>query len=381
MKYLVQLSRILVGALFIFSGWVKLNDPMGFGFKLEEYFSEGVLNMPFFSPWAVELAVIICISEILLGVFLLLGIWKRFTSWALLIMIIFFTFLTWYSWNYDKVTDCGCFGDAIPLETFESFVKDLILSGLILIIFFGRKFIQPIVSKKVALGFSGVVLLACFWITSHVLNHLPMVDFRAYKIGTDIEEGMKTAEELGLQGPVYQTMFTLKNANSGEVIQVDDKQYIDEGWWEKPEWELQNDLTESKLIEKGYEPPIHDYSQESDTGDITFWLLEQPKVVMVLAYELERADPEGLDAIGEWSWTMEGSDIVTVGWTSSVYETIEAAKHEHQIGLDFTVGDGTAIKTVIRSNPGIVALENGVIVGKWHWNDLPSREELEALFK
>lgn len=381
MKFLVQISRILVGALFIFSGWVKLNDPMGFSYKLEEYFSSSVLDMPIFSPIALELSVIICIVEILVGITLLLGLWKKLTTWVLLLMIVFFTFLTFYSWWFNKVTDCGCFGDAIPLTPYESFLKDVILTILIVIIFRGQRYIKPILSKKTAISITSLALIGCIWMTTHVINHLPIVDFRAYKIGTDIEEGMKTAQELGLEGPQYETLFTLENSETGESMVVTDMAYIDEKWWEKSEWVLNNDLTESRKVKEGYEPPIHDFSLQSDTGDVTSWLLDQPGMVMVLSYDMDRASVDAMKEIGEWAWTLDEAGIPMIGWTGSGYEAVETMKHEAQIPIDFMTGDGTAVKTVVRSNPGIVALKNGVIVGKWHYNDAPTVAELQALLQ
>ena len=149
MKFITQISRLLVGTLFIFSGLIKLNDPMGFSFKLDEYFAPDVLNMPFLQPYALSLAVFIVILEVLLGVALLLGHPKKITAWLLLLMIVFFTFLTFYSAYFNKVTDCGCFGDAIPLTPWESFGKDVVLTLLILIIFTNLKYIKPLFSNVV----------------------------------------------------------------------------------------------------------------------------------------------------------------------------------------------------------------------------------------
>ena len=143
MKILVTLARWIVGLLFLFSGFIKLNDPVGFAFKLEEYFSPSVLNLDFLSPFALVIAVLLVIFEVVLGIMLLIGYLPRFTTWALLLMIVFFTFLTFYSAYYNKVTDCGCFGDAIPLTPWESFYKDVILLVLILLLFFKRKYITP----------------------------------------------------------------------------------------------------------------------------------------------------------------------------------------------------------------------------------------------
>ena len=144
MKYVVGFSRIFVGILFIISGLIKLNDPVGFSFKLEEYFSPGVLDLPSLAPYALAISLFVVIVEVLLGVFLLIGFKVRFTVWSLLLMIVFFTFLTFYSAYFNKVTDCGCFGDAVKLTPWESFSKDVVLLILIVVLFLGSKHIKPI---------------------------------------------------------------------------------------------------------------------------------------------------------------------------------------------------------------------------------------------
>jgi len=189
MKYLVGISRIIVGILFIISGLIKLNDPMGFSFKLEEYFSAGVLDLPFFEPYALAISIIVVIFEVLLGVMLLVGFKPKSTVWSLLLMIVFFTFLTFYSAYFNKVTDCGCFGDAIKLTPWESFTKDVILLVLIIILFIGRKHITSILGPSIKRILVAVALLLSAWYAYHVLNHLPVIDFRPYKIGANIEEG------------------------------------------------------------------------------------------------------------------------------------------------------------------------------------------------
>ena len=152
MKLITQISRILVGALFIFSGLIKLNDPMGFAFKLNDYFAADVLNMPFLLDYTLPMALFIVILEVILGIALLIGQWRNLTAWLLLLMIVFFTFLTFYSAYFNKVTDCGCFGDAIPLTPWQSFGKDVVLTVLIAIIFFNRNYIKPLTSSKIQYG-------------------------------------------------------------------------------------------------------------------------------------------------------------------------------------------------------------------------------------
>src|SRR5690606_32131957 len=145
-NYLLAFSRLSTGLLFIFSGLIKANDPTGFGYKLEEYFH--VFGIHFLNDYAVMIAIAICGLEILLGALLLLGFWRRTITWGLLLLILFFTFLTFYSAFFEVVTSCGCFGDAIPLTPWQSFGKDLVLLALILVIFFNREAIRPIISSK-----------------------------------------------------------------------------------------------------------------------------------------------------------------------------------------------------------------------------------------
>ena len=191
MKSTVNICRILVGALFIFSGFIKLNDPLGFSYKLEEYFSYDVLNIPSLIPYALGLAVFVVVFEVILGVFLLIGYKPKFTVWSLLGMIVFFTFLTFYAAYFDKVKDCGCFGDFLKLTPWQSFSKDVILLVLILVLFFGQRHIKPVMTT---FGTSLVALLSfivSLWFGYYVLMHLPAIDFRAYKIGDNLQENMK----------------------------------------------------------------------------------------------------------------------------------------------------------------------------------------------
>src|SRR5690606_19355086 len=185
---ITQFSRIFVGLLFIISGYIKLNDPIGFSFKLEEYFSQGVLNMEFLIPLSLTIALFMVIFEVVLGVILLLGYKVKFTVWSLLLMIVFFTFLTFYSAVTGKVTDCGCFGDALKLTPWQSFFKDLVLLGFILILFFKKEYIHPIFSNRIRFITSSVTLLLCIFYAIYVLNHLPVIDFRPYKVGANIME-------------------------------------------------------------------------------------------------------------------------------------------------------------------------------------------------
>ena len=190
---LVRITQLFVGGLFIFSGLVKMNDPVGFSFKLEEYFSEEVLNFPIFEPLALPLAILLVAVEVLLGLSLLMGIWKRFVLILLSAMIGFFTFLTFWSAYFNQVTDCGCFGDAIPLTPWESFYKDVVLCVLILILWIGKNQIFDSVPRVISKVVMSLGLIFSIWFTYQVMNHLPSKDFRPYAEGLSIIEGMAPA--------------------------------------------------------------------------------------------------------------------------------------------------------------------------------------------
>lgn len=358
MKFIVGFSRIFVGALFIFSGFVKLNDPIGFSYKLEEYFGEGVLNLEFLTPYALVLAIFIVIYELLLGVTLLIGYAPKFTKWSLLLMILFFTFLTFYSAYFNKVTDCGCFGDAIPLTPWQSFGKDIILLILILILFFNERYLQPIFAKASLKWVVFAATIACLYFAYHVLMHLPAIDFRAYKIGTNIPEAMSYPDDA--QEAVYEYEW---------IFEVDGKEesYITNGSYPEVAGEFLR--VDTKMVNEGYEPPIHDFSLIKDGEDEIESLMLEEKLIMVVAYNLSKTEREGWTEIKSALQEATNQNFKIIGLTASGENDINKIKTDFDLDFDFYFADETAIKTIIRANPGLVILNRGTIVNKLHWND------------
>ena len=379
MKFITQLLRIFTGGLFIFSGLVKLNDPMGLSFKLHDYFAPDVLDLPFLDPYTLPLALIVIILEVLLGVALLLGYQTRLTLVLLTGMIVFFTFLTFYSAYYNKVTDCGCFGDAIPLTPWQSFYKDVILSVAILLLWVGKKNIRPVLTPNTTGGVVLLSLLVCVGLAMQVLNHLPFIDFRAYAVGKNLVDGMKSAEELGLEPTRYGTVYTLKNSSNGELMEVEGQRYIEEKWWEKPEWTIEESLTQQVLISKGYEPPIHDFVIMVDDEDFTEEYLASPALLFIVARKLDKADVQGMSDIRTLVRQANNVGIDAVGATASSSSEIERMVSVDLINYPVASMDETTLKTIVRSNPGVLLISNGVVKGKWHFNDLPDLETLQSL--
>lgn len=358
MKILVSFARWVVGILFIFSGFVKLNDPIGFAFKLEEYFSPGVLDLEFLAPFALVIAILLVVFELVLGIMLLIGYLPKFTTWSLLLMIVFFTFLTFYSAYFNKVTDCGCFGDAIPLTPWESFYKDIILLILILILFFNRKYLTPYFAKASHRWIVFLSFMLCFIFAYYVLMHLPLIDFRAYKVGNNITEKMTVPE--GAPEAVYDYHWKF-------MVNGEEKVFTTRGSYPQVDGDFIE--VDTKLIQKGYEPPIHDFSIEKGGEDFTGEMMQEEKLLMIVAYSLRRSEAEGLKKMNRVAEEAKALGYNVIGLSASGEELKKTYREKYNLDFEFYFSDETALKTIIRSNPGIVKLEKGTIIQKLHWND------------
>lgn len=359
-NFITQFSRIFVGILFIISGLIKLNDPIGFSFKLEEYFSEPVLNLPFLEPLALAIAVFMVIFEVVLGVMLLIGYQRKFTIWSLLLMILFFTFLTFYSAYFNKVTDCGCFGDALKLTPWESFTKDVVLLLFILILFFNQKFINPLFKNKINSGIAVTSLFLCSFMAYWVLNHLPLKDFRAYKVGTNIEEGMAFPPDA--EQAVVEMIFIYDVNGVHQEFSANELTNLPEG--------AKFVDRKDNIISAGYVPPIHDFTMEKDGTDHTSEFLKEPKLMLFVTYNIEIADAKGLQKLENLHQEAIKKGYKVIGLSASNENLINKVKADYKLTFDFYFTDATTLKTIERANPSIVILENGTITQKVHHNDI-----------
>ncbi|MGB5420211.1 BT_3928 family protein [Algibacter sp.] len=363
MKLVVNISRILVGVLFIFSGFIKLNDPLGFSYKLQEYFSPDVLNLPFLEPYALIISVFVVVFEVVLGVFLLIGYKPKFTVWSLLGMMVFFTFLTFYAAYFEKVKDCGCFGDFIKLKPWETFWKDVVLLVLILILFVGVKHIKPVFGKLLTTVLALLGFIVSLWFGYHVLMHLPTIDFRAYAIGKNIQEGMLVPEDA--QKPIQEYSWKF-NVNGKEEVIVTNGTY--------PSVDGDFIGVETKVIQEGYSPPVVDFSIESEDEDLTTHFLEQEHLVLVVSYNLENMEQPGALKLKALQDEARKNNYQIIGLTASGEDAKKRINDAYNIDFTWYLCDEKALKTVVRSNPGILVLEKGTVKQKVHWNDI---EELK----
>lgn len=357
---ITQFSRIFVGILFIISGLIKLNDPIGFSYKLAEYFSEPVFNIPFFVPFALGIALFLVILEVILGIMLLIGYKTKFTIWSLLVLIVLFTFLTFYSAYYNVVKDCGCFGDALKLTPWQSFTKDIVLLFFILILFFNKKLVQPLFRNSVQNIIIYASVILCSFMGIWVLNHLPLIDFRPFKVGNNIQKGMRIPDNAPKS--VVEMIFIYK-------VNGVDKEFTEKDLMALPEGATFVDRKDKVIIE-GYIPPIHDFTMEKDGSDYKEELLEEPKLVMIVAYDLVNADQSGLAKMEKLNTEAKTKGYKVIGMTASSPKEIEKSKKQFGMTFDFYFCDAITLKTIERANPSIVILEKGTIKQKLHYNDL-----------
>lgn len=359
MKIIVGIARIFVGVLFFISGFIKLNDPLGFSYKLQEYFGAAVLNLEFLIPFALVLAIVLVILEVVLGIMLIIGYLPKFTLWSLLLMIVFFTFLTFYSAYFNKVTDCGCFGDALPLTPWQSFYKDVVLLLLILVLFFNRKYITPLFVPASHRWIIFLSFMLCFTFAYYVLMHLPWIDFRAYKIGNNIPELMRLPENAKKAEYEYRWKFM---QDGEEVIITNTGVY--------PQVQGEYVGVETKLISKGDEPKIQGFQIEKDGEDIADEVFAADKVLMIVAYNLRSTETEGLSAVKKLTDEALEKGYKVIALTASGEKAQQALKEKYNLNFDFYQSDETLLKTIVRANPGILTLRKGTVTQKVHWFDI-----------
>lgn len=354
--------RLLVGGLFIFSGLIKVNDPVGTAIKLEEYFdvfSNDIASFFYiFKDIALPLAVVLVVAEVVLGIMLILGVRLKFTVWALGIIIIFFTFLTFYSAYFNKVTDCGCFGDAIKLTPWESFIKDIILLVLIGVLFVFRKDLSN-GGKAWAKWTVRISLVLSVAIAITAIRNLPFIDFRAYKEGVNIAVAMQPSAQL----------------QYNYVMKKDGQEYVFDQYPNDDSYEF----VEMKLVNEDALPKISDFAVWNADGDYTDEILTGQKAV-VLVTNMSKLNTSFLDEIDAMIAGLKGTDIIPLLVAASSEDEIEWLIGSRAWGIEGYQGDATVIKTIMRSNPGIMLLDEGVVLKKYHFRNTPTSEDVKRLF-
>lgn len=359
---LLYLVRLIVGALFIFSGLIKVNDPVGTSIKLEEYFDVFSYDLAYFFSYLKEaslyLSVFLVVFEVVLGVMLIIGFKLRYTVVMLFMMILFFTFLTFYSAYFNKVTDCGCFGDAIKLTPWESFYKDIFLLVLISILMLCRKDLRDSSGVWVK-AFTLITFLASLVLAIMAIRNLPFIDFRAYKEGVHIPSAMQPSQAL-------QYNYRMKKDGKESVFD----QYPTDETYEFVDMELKN----PEAL-----PKISDFSIWNEEGDYTEEILSGNKLLILIS-NISKMSDKNFERLTTLINDLKGTGIEPVVIGASSEEEIKKLLAEQGWNLSHYLADATVVKTIIRSNPGILLLKNGTVMKKYHHNNTPTASEVERFF-
>jgi uncharacterized membrane protein YphA (DoxX/SURF4 family) len=359
MKIVRITCRIIVGLVFIFSAFVKDIDPLGSAYKFIDYFE--AFHISFLDFSALPLSILLCTVELATGINLLLGIRMRITSYILIIFMTGFTILTFFLAIFNPVSDCGCFGDAIILTNWQTFWKNIIIFLPAAVVFYSRKRYVPFYSADVEWRMTGAFVLLGILISVHCYRNLPIIDFRPYKTGANIPENMLIPE--GAPEDEYETILVYEKDGIPKEFATNNFPWQDTTWkWVE---------TKQKLIKKGYEPPIHNFTITTSEGyDITDHMLEDKDYsFLLIADDLTKTNVNAFGKIDKLAELCKNSNCSFYCLTSSTNEQIIEFKDEVNTDFDFYTTDEITLKTIIRSNPGLMLIREGNIIGKWHYNN------------
>ncbi len=368
MRQVTRLCWALLGILFIFSGLIKLNDPVGTAYKLEEYFEVFAGDVPALG-WLFDylhdasrfLSIALSSLEVILGTALLLRWYLRQTLYALLALLVFFAFLTFYSAAFNKVTDCGCFGDFIKLKPWTSFFKDLLLLVLWAVVFFNQQHLRHSFLRGMpalmAMTFASALAIG---IGVRALGHLPYFDFLPYKVGNNIPQLMKPAE-----APRYRYTFE----RGGKTLETE--QFPTDSTWKYKSMTVLNPQAST--------PAITDFViSDPDGNDVTKQVLTGNKLILIVQ-NTNKADRERFEQFNQLFAAAAKSrkhiDVLTI--TSTAAGKFDSFRHDVNLATPFYFADATVLKSVIRSNPGLLVLHNGTVVAKYHYHDIPALYQVE----
>ncbi len=361
-KIWVNVCRLLLGALFVFSGFVKAVDPLGFFYKIQDYLTAfGVISW-FPSDLLLLVGIVLSAIEFSVGVFLFLGVRRKVASALALFLMMVMTPLTLYLALANPVSDCGCFGDAWVLTNWETFAKNVVLLIAAISVFKWKNLMLRFITVKMDWMISMYTFLFVFALSFYCLHHLPVLDFRPYKIGQNIKAGMEIPE--GAKPSVFESSFVLEK--NGERREFSLENYPDSTWTFVE--------TRTRLKEKGYEPPIHDFSiTNAVTGeDMTDVILSaKGYTFLLIVHRVEDADDSNIDLINEiYDYSVEHG-YAFYALTSSPERGIASWRDKTGAEYPFCRMDDITLKTIIRSNPGLLLIKEGTILNKWSDSQLP----------
>ena len=365
---LLLIARIIFGLVFLFSGFVKAVDPLGTAYKISDYLEAFSLTSLDFL--ALPAALMLIAAEFTIGFNILFNVHLKATTWVASLFMLVMTPVTLYLAISNPISDCGCFGDAIVMTNWQTFYKNIVLCIILAIIALLQKQSRPWLSNWGAWVVTLLPILISFAISIYCYNLLPILDFRPYKKGNNIIEGMQIPEDAPLDK--YETTFFYEKDGIEQAFTLDSYPAEDSTWTFVRQ--------ESKLIEQGYVPPIHDFSIVTEDGDITDLILEDAGyTLLVISHKVEKAATKNIKCVKSTIANAKKAGANVIWLTSSYSDEIEEFKTQYGIEDTFGATDDITLKTIVRSNPGLVLIKDATVIEKWHHNALPSKDKLNQL--
>lgn len=387
----LNVCRYFSGILFVFSGFVKADDPLGSKYKFIDYFEAWGID-DIFAPMALTFGIILSTIELLVGLALLFKLFPKWSSLGALLFMIIFTPITLYLAMQQNISgkelvhDCGCFGDALVLTNWQTFVKNLVIFVPVLFTFIFRNKFTDLLADRISYVILGVLTVIIVGISIHALRHLPPIDFRPYKIGVTMVGEKCSDVSVASNVKTYQ-YADFKNVQTGEHKEFD----IVNNYPDYTIWEYNPDVP-IRVVEEKLDVPqdsvseniymVDNYMFSKNGEDVTCDVITDTSyVVMAIHYDITQSTPKhqaDINAVYEWA---KSKGYAFYGATSSLDDMIENYGKETGCAYPFVSADDILLKTVVRSNPGLVLIKNGLIVNKWHHNDIPTVEEFEEMCK
>ncbi len=357
----INLSRILLGLLFIYSGFVKAVDPIGTNYKIIDYFI--AYGTEWASPLAIYLSIFLNAFEFVVGgILLFLNVKTRLLAWLVLAMMIFFTIVTAFDALYNPVPDCGCFGEAIILSNWQTFYKNLVIDVFLVILFFNRKRIKKVFTSRGEWAIIGIAVFMVCYFQIHNYRHLPLVDFRAWKVGN------KMVNE---NPQPLQYFVTYMNKESGEK-----QEFLSPNFpYNDSIWLSQWHFVDQRIDDPN--PKQHDLIIfDNENNDVSAQFIENPDFqFLLISHDLTKAKKRVIQKIFDFYTECYDAGISFVILTSSSHEECQEFDNKSgSPGYEYYFADDTALEAIVRANPGLVLLRNAVVLGKWHHNDFPKYE-------
>ena len=366
MKILRTIFRILVGLVFVFSGFVKGIDPLGTVYQMDDYFM--AFNLPWFMSFSLVLTIMLCTLEFILGISLFFNLWIKKTVWLLVPVMMFFTILTFFDAVYNIVPDCGCFGNALKITNMQTFLKNLVLLAMILPLFAWRKKFRSLLPAS---GDFAVLLFTviCFSALSiYCYRHLPIKDFMGWKIGNRINK----TETLPVTFYV-----TYKNKGTGE-----EKEFVSPNYpWNDSTWLAEWIFKSQRVVDPNKDKGLVLLVEDLYGGDYTANVMDNPDFQFILvAYDLTKASPEGFHKVLPLYKKAVKDGYSFICLTSSPVAEIKKFRMANGTAFNYYTSDDVVLKTMVRANPGLILLKDGIVVDKWCYRDFPTYEELKTQY-